>query len=96
MPFLNPGGIYLCEDTHGSRNEFAAYAQGLARKLNDYDASEFPDDADRRIVCKCTPFQSTLNSVHFYPFVTVIEKNSSHIAEMKAPKHGTQWQPFLK
>jgi cephalosporin hydroxylase len=96
LPLLNPGGIYLCEDVHGSRNEFAAYAQGLAHKLNDFDPSEFPDDADRRIVCKCTPFQSTVSSVHFYPFVTVVEKNSSPVAEMKAPKRGTQWQPFLK
>jgi hypothetical protein len=96
VPFLSPGGIYLCEDIHGASNEFAAYAQGLAHKLNDFDSSGHPEDNNRRLVCRCTPFQAAVNSIHFYPFITVMEKNRAQIAELKAPKRGTQWQPFLK
>ena len=29
LPFLRPGGVYLCEDVHGVDNRFAAYAYAL-------------------------------------------------------------------
>ena len=97
LPFLRPGGIYICEDVHGGFNQFAAYIQGFGQKLNEIlSSSEFPDDNERRIVCDCTPFQSAVNSIHLYPFVTVIERNLVPMTELKAPKHGTLWEPFLK
>ena len=45
----------------------------------------------------CVPmqFQSAVSSVHLYPFVVVIEKRDSTLTTFSAPKHGTQWQPFL-
>lgn len=97
LPFLRPGGVYLCEDVHGAFNRFACYVHGMGHKLNDSSlVQEFPDDNERRIVCGCTRFQSSIGSIHLYPFVTVIERNSSEITELRAPKHGTRWQPFLK
>ena len=97
LPLLRPGGVYFCEDVHGACNHFASYVYGLGDKLNDFSQSDaFPDDDDRRIVCGCTPFQSAVGSIHLYPFVTVVEKNVASVTEFKAPKHGTQWQPFLK
>jgi len=33
--------------------------------------------------------------MHFYPFVTVIEKVDEPVEKFFADKHGTQWQPFL-
>jgi hypothetical protein len=40
-------------------------------------------------------FQSVIHSIHFYPFVIVIEKRPAPLQEMVAPKHGTIWEPFL-
>src|SRR5262245_4806979 len=97
LPFLRPGGVYFCEDVHGIHNEFASYVHGLGHKLNDVSQiGQFPDDKDRRIVGASTPFQSAVGSIHLYPFVTVLERNAVPVTELRAPKHGTQWQPFLK
>ncbi len=94
LPFLRPGGVYCCEDVHGSFNDFASYVHGLGHRLNDFaTASEHPDDNDRRIVCGRTPFQSAVASIHLYPFVTVVERAASKSTQFRAPKHGTQWQP---
>lgn len=95
LPFLRPSGVYFCEDVHGAFNQFASYVHGMGHKLNDYlSARAFPDDNERSILCVCTPFQSAVGSIHLYPFVTVLERNSFEVAELRAPKHGTQWQPF--
>jgi SAM-dependent methyltransferase len=97
LPHLRPGGIFLCEDVHGVFNPFASYMHGVVHKLNDFDqAKENTEDTNRRIACPTTPFQAAVGSVHFYPFVTVVERNVTPITELVAPKHGTQWQPHLK
>ena len=90
LPHIRHGGVYLCEDVHGVDNPFAAYVAGLARRLNDFAR---PD----RAVPLCEPhaFQSSVHSVHLYPFVTVIEKSEQPVKQFVAPKHGTEWQPFL-
>src|SRR5205823_10308032 len=31
---LRPGGVYICEDVHGTGNRFAAFAHSLADELN--------------------------------------------------------------
>jgi hypothetical protein len=97
LPFLRPGGVYLCEDVTGEFNQFASYIHGLGHRLNDYSLyREFPDDNSRRLVCGSTPFQCSVGSIHLYPFVTVLERNPFEVAELVAPKHGTEWQPYLK
>jgi Methyltransferase domain len=85
LPFLRPGGVYLCEDVHGEFNRFASYVHGLGHKLNHLNTR--PQDP-------CTPFQSAIGSIHLYPFVAVLEKNAVPLDRLAAPKHGTQWQPF--
>jgi hypothetical protein len=97
LPFLRPGGVYLCEDIHQSYNPFASYIHGLGHRLNDYSSvRDFLDDNDCRIVSSCTPFQCAVNSIHLYPFVAVIERNAAPVAELRAPKRGTEWQPFIR
>ena len=97
LPHLRAGGVYLCEDVHGSKNEFATYVHRLAQKLNDCsDFSSNVDDNDRRLVAKTTRFQRFVNSVHLYPYVMVIEKNTVPLSELRAPKRGTLWQPYLE
>jgi hypothetical protein len=97
LPYLQPGGVYLCEDVHRTLNTFATYLYGFAHNLNANDRSEENlDNNERRLVFGTTPLQSAVHSIHFYPYVTVVERRNTPLSEFVAPKHGTQWQPFLK
>jgi hypothetical protein len=97
LPHLQPGGVYLCEDVHGIVNPFASYICGFAMNLNACERKEDNvNDNDRRLVYGTTSLQSAVRSVHLYPYVTVVERTDAPVSELIAPKHGTQWQPFLK
>jgi SAM-dependent methyltransferase len=82
LPHLRPGGVYLCEDVQGRTNGFAAFASGLVHELNCMNAD-------------ASLFQSSIHSIHFYPYLVVIEKHRARPTKLAAPKHGTEWQPFL-
>jgi cephalosporin hydroxylase len=77
---VSPGGVYLCEDVHNVRNRFHQYVCGLSRNMNTKNGP--------------TGFQSMVDSIHTYPFVTVVERPSVPLLEMTSEKHGTQWQPL--
>jgi hypothetical protein len=47
-------------------------------------------------VVKASPLQSRIGCVCLYPYLTVIEMQEAAIAELRAPKHGTRWEPLLK
>lgn len=94
LPHLQQGGVYLCEDVHGTAKGFTAYVDGLAHQLNAGTLC-FDDDPERRITVRTAPFQRVVHSLHLYPFVTVIEKRPALLEEFSAPKHGTEWQPFI-
>lgn len=81
LPFLNLGGVYICEDIHGVKNDFAAYCSSIIKDLN---ASQ-----------KISNFQQSIHSIHFYPYCLVIEKNSNMDGSLRAEKRGTMWQPFF-
>jgi hypothetical protein len=89
LPHLRPGGVYLCEDVHGAFNRFASYVGGLAHKLNETVNFRMTDDPERRLVSDTTMFQKRANSIHFYPFVVVVEKNRADVAELVLSQHGT-------
>lgn len=89
LPHLRPGGVFLCEDVHGAHNRFASYASGLVGQLNRSEAR-----AGEELAATPTPFQRAVYSIHFYPYVVVIERTDVPPAEFIAPKHGTEWQPF--
>ena len=95
LPHIRPGGVYVCEDVHGVNNDFAAYAHGLAAGLNAATPKAYEGAAYGGVAVKPTPFQQSILSFHLYPFVVVIEKAEELTEEFVAPKHGTQWQPFL-
>lgn len=91
LPYLRMGGVYVCEDIHGGFNRFAAFAASLVNGLNEVNIlSERPV-----LTSDVSHFQQSIHSIHFYPYVTVIEKNDVRVTRLSAPKHGTQWQPFL-
>jgi hypothetical protein len=88
LPRLRPGGVYLCEDIHGPNHGFGAYLQGLLRDMNAMLAG------GKGKPVQPSPLQAAIQSIHFYPYVVVIEKASTTVSELDAPKHGTEWQPF--
>jgi cephalosporin hydroxylase len=95
LPHLAAGGAYLCEDVVGSDNGFARYMSGFVRNLNAAFIVNNADDPERRQVTPTTKLQSTISSVTFHPYVTVVEKRAIPLTELVSAKHGTQWQPFL-
>ena len=88
LPHLRPNGVFLCEDVHGAENAFLAYVGGLIGQLNAVNLSA-PTQAD------ATPFQQSISAINIYPYVVVIERSGEPVTRFAAPKHGTQWQPFL-
>ena len=97
LPHLNPGGIYICEDIHGTLNPFSSYISGFSQTLHASEkGQDNPHSNERRLVFQATPVQSAIRAFHIYPFVTVIEMVDRPVSELVASKHGTQWQPFLR
>lgn len=94
LPHLQPGGVYLCEDIHGTPHHFASFLQGFAGALHLTIPVGMPD-GQSGAASHLSNFQQAIHAVHFYPFVAVIEKREQLIHQFTAPKHGTQWQPFL-
>jgi hypothetical protein len=90
LPILRPGRVYLCEDVHGCFNGFAAFATGLVHGLNSTEIM-----SGSILESRVSQFQSAVHSIHFYPYLVVIEKHRFAPAKLSAPRHGTKWQPFL-
>jgi hypothetical protein len=94
LPHVNAGGVYLCEDMCKTGNDFYRYLSGFADNLNAAEGvDQMTPDAPREALA-ATPFQSAVHSVHFYPYVAVIEKHGVPICELVSFRRGTQWQPF--
>lgn len=90
LPHLQPGGVFICEDAHGIGIPFHRFVHNMADQLNAFDRA-----LDKELICNPTPFQSAVHSVHLYPYVVAVEMRDSLMTTLHAPKHGTQWQPFL-
>ncbi len=90
LQHIRPGGVYICEDTTCAFNRFSAFASGLVNDLNSWNpVPGLSDELER------TTFQSAIHSIHFYPFLMVIEKHLTSPARLSSSRHGTEWQPFL-
>jgi hypothetical protein len=96
LPRLAPGGVYICEDVHGTRNHFLFYIAGLTCELHETTPVQDLQNSERRISSGANDFQASIHSIHHYPFVTVIEKKDREMSEFVSPKRGTVWQPFLQ
>jgi hypothetical protein len=95
LPHLQPGGVFLCEDVSHAFNRFSSYVSGLIHSLN--DASGFKpmtDNNESGSSCDTAAFQSNIESIHCYPWVSVIEKRQAPVAQFLSPGRGSQWQPF--
>jgi hypothetical protein len=92
LPYLRPGGVYICEDVHGIHNSFGEYVHSLADGLN-----AFLWTGDSRVLsARSTSFHDAISSIHLYPFMVVIERRDTPYGGFTCPKHGTEWQPFLR
>jgi hypothetical protein len=91
LPHLRPGGVYFCEDVHGTHNEFASYVSGLASHFHEWAVKP-----GQVLAAAPTEFQRAVSSIHLYPFLVVIERTEAPINSFVAPKRGTEWQPFIK
>jgi cephalosporin hydroxylase len=86
LPRMAPGGVFLCEDIHGAAHDFHAFMDGFTRPLS--VVPPFVRTAPSAL-------QQHVSSVHRYPLVMVIEKPDLPVADFEAPRHGTEWQPFI-
>src|SRR5262249_51417609 len=94
LPHLRLGGVYLCEDIETQGNPMVDYVAGLSHNL--YESNKtLPDGTISRTGARASGFQSQVHSLHFYPFVVVLEKNDSLVGEFPSEQHGTQWQPWV-
>jgi SAM-dependent methyltransferase len=94
LPYLKPGGVFICEDVYRVGNTFGSYALSLAECLNGYDGAAHNSNID--IICPRSDFQSAVLSVHFYPFIVVIERSDRPQGPLACPRKGTEWQPWIR
>ena len=91
LTHLKPGGVYICEDIHGIQNPVIEFASSLVNELN-----RLAMKPDSLLEADVSPFQASIHSVHFYPFVLVIESRSTELSPLTSSRHGTEWQPFYE
>ena len=88
LPHIRPGGVYICEDIYRIGNACAKFAQPLVSELNAFAAVP-----QQELASALTTYQAAIASIHFYPFVMVIEKRDTKLTSFSAPRRGTEWQP---
>jgi len=86
---IKPGGVFICEDIHQLFNDYSFHAYAVAMNLNGMRKEAGFDGVVPNAL------QKEIKSVHFYPYMVVIEKADVHPERLVAPRHGTEWQPFL-
>ena len=91
LPHLAVGGVYICEDLHGSANQFLSYVHGLSEALCAGSPRPSQDDPDGPLFSKVTPYQAAVHSIHIYPHLVVIERRGQALDEFVARKQGTDW-----
>ena len=94
LPAMAPGGVYLCEDLHQRGNGFVQYLMALSDHL-------YAGQISRRTTPPGTTSPTSgpakwIASIHFYPYMAVIQRTSSPPENWVSEKHGTQWEPFLQ
>jgi len=99
LPHIRPGGVYLCEDIHGTDNGFTQYLAGLLPHLHTMNPLRQEEavaldavPAQRALAALTTPFQRAIAGIHWYPYVVVIERSAPQPQAFVAPMHGTDWQ----
>lgn len=97
LPNMHPGGVFICEDVNGRVNPFLSYMDGLSRELHAHvpaNDAVIPDPGvSRQTNLRATGLQRLVDSIHIYPFMSVIELRANRLERLTAPKRGTEWEP---
>jgi len=97
LPYLAPGGVYLCEDLYGEANPFLDYLDKFSRDLHAWrpiNAAPIKGRAGQVVpphhLLETSDLQKSINSIHLYPFAAVIEIRDRMLTNLVAPQHG-EW-----
>jgi 23S rRNA U2552 (ribose-2'-O)-methylase RlmE/FtsJ len=93
LPYLRPGGVFICEDVHGLNKNFVSFVSGLHNALNAFDI-ESQGATPNDLTIRSTPFQAQVHSIHHYPYVVVVEKHEHPMNHLWSVRRGTEWQPI--
>lgn len=91
LPHMNRGGVFICEDVKRYLNPFTLYMQGLANNLNAV-VHRGGNTAEEKSAVIANDFQQSIGSVHFYPYMSVVEKLVEERKELVAIRRGDQWK----
>jgi hypothetical protein len=94
LPMLAPNGVYICEDIHTSDNRFLDYLAGFNTTLFSSAAHRISEGKEGHSATP-TDTQRNVESIHFYPYMVVVERRKSPLTTLSSERHGTEWQPFL-
>ncbi len=85
LPHISNGGVYICEDIGGTDNPFHSYLAGLARSLSFLDPRGPSENQPT------TGLQQSIEGIHLYPYIAVIEKPEKPFGRFSTEVRGTEW-----
>jgi hypothetical protein len=91
LPHMAAGGVYICEDIYGYPNAFAAYMSGISLGLHEANFTTRAAPTGVTDVTSPNWLQQCVQSIHMYPYVTVLEVNASRVNRFVALKKGSDW-----
>ena len=94
LSHLAPGGVYLCEDISGVFNGMSLYLNAYLQALNEANWRKgMPPLGAPELACTASAFQQMVKSIHFYPFIAVLEKHDRPQPLLFGKKHGSEFRP---
>lgn len=89
FPHLRPGGVYFCEDIHGTENGFFAYLAGIGSLLHHFRWTNDPAPGSQ-----VNAVQSMIRTMTFAPYLAIVHKTLKPPQMLFSRRKGSQWQPW--
>jgi hypothetical protein len=94
LDHIAPGGVFMTEDISDGKRPGQGngnYGEEYKEKYFDYSFAKTRDlHVERSAV------QGSIDSIHYYPYLFVVEKRENVGERLKAVKHGTLWKPISR
>ena len=92
IPFLSPGGIYLCEDLNAKDHnaQLRWFYEYVGRHLHEYRPSPLPSGHTGDYFTPSSRMQQIILSLTYYPLQVVIEKRREPLRRMENEAFGGQ------
>jgi hypothetical protein len=87
LPHMAFGGVYVCEDIIGPRQQFNSFMEPIERALSDVGPTESNP---------ARPWHQHIASVHRYPQVAVVERPDGPVSSFDSIRRGTVWEPSIR